>query len=76
MTVLVENGKDELGRSLWIYQVGDDGEKIPLREVCWPFGHEGADQWEIGVEAYACRPAKEAKDTLVAEFKDFDIKWV
>ncbi|KAJ0118747.1 hypothetical protein J7T55_013001 [Diaporthe amygdali] len=73
VTVLVENGQDVLGKSFWIYQVVD-GEKVPLREVCWVFGHGDPEKWEISVEAYACRPAKEAGD-LVVEFKDFDVQW-
>lgn len=76
VTVAVENGVDELGKSLWVYQVASGGEKIPLREVCWPFGHGGGDEWEVGVEAYACRPSKEASEELVVEFRDFEVKWV
>lgn len=86
VTVAVENGRDELGKSLWVYQVvvagggggGGGGEareeKVPLREVCWPFGHGG--EWELKVEAYACRPNKETKEELVVEFKGFEVKWV
>lgn len=75
VTVEVVNGKDELGKSLWVYQVvGED--KIPLREVCWPFGHGGGDAWDVTVEAYACRPNKETGEELSAQFKDFEVKWV
>lgn len=78
VTVAVESGRDELGRSLWAYQVVGDGrggeEKLPLREVCWPFGH--GDEWGLSVEAYACRPSKDAKEELVVEFKGFEVKWV
>lgn len=73
VTVLVENGQDELGKSLWVYQVVG-GDKVPLREVCWVFGHGGAGAWELSVEAYACRPAKDAGE-LVVEFKDLDVQW-
>lgn len=74
VTVAVENGRDEMGKSLWVYQVAAGGDKIPLREVCWPFGH--GDGWEATVEAYACRPAKDAEGELVVEFRDFEVKWV
>lgn len=74
VTVLVENGRDVLGKSFWIYQVVD-GEKVPMREVCWVFGHGDPDKWELSVEAYACRPAKDAGEDLEVEFKDFDVQW-
>jgi uncharacterized protein len=72
-TLLAQAETDELGNSLWIYQVVD-GEKIPMREVTWVYGLGDADKWELTVEAYACRPAKEAGD-LVVQFKDFDVQW-
>lgn len=73
VTVLVENGQDELGKSFWVFQVVE-GDKVPLREVCWVFGHGDAGKWELSVEAYACRPAKDAGE-LVVEFKDLDVQW-
>lgn len=73
VTVLVENGRDDLGKSLWVYQVVG-GEKVPMREVCWVFGHGDPEGWELSVEAYACRPAKDAGE-LVVEFKDLDVQW-
>lgn len=73
VTVEVATGKDELGRSLWVHQVVGD-EKIPLREVCWPFGL--GEGWEVTVEAYACRPNTEAGEELSAEFRDFEVKWI
>ncbi|KUI54595.1 hypothetical protein VP1G_01911 [Cytospora mali] len=75
VTVLVESGSDELGLSLWIYQVLRDGEKVPLREVCWVFGHGEPEGWEVAVEAYACRPEKGTGEELSVEFKDFDVQW-
>lgn len=76
VTVLVEAGSDELGQSLWVYQVvGDGGEKVPLREVCWVFGHGEPEKWELVVEAYACRPEKGTAEELTVEFKGFDVKW-
>ncbi|ROV98056.1 hypothetical protein VMCG_07053 [Cytospora schulzeri] len=74
VTVLVESGSDSLGQSLWVYQVVD-GERVPLREVCWVFGNGEPDKWEVAVEAYACRPEKGTAEELSVEFKDFDVKW-
>lgn len=74
VTVLVESGGDSPGKSLWVYQVLG-GEKVPLREVCWVFGHGEPDKWEVAVEAYACRPEKETGEKLSVEFKGFDVKW-
>lgn len=74
VTVRVESGRDELGRSLWVYQVSE-GEKVPLREVCWVFGHGEPEGWEIAVEAYACRPEKGTAEALSVEFRDFDVRW-
>lgn len=74
VTVLVENSEDNLGRSLWVYQLLAGGEKVPLREVCWPFGSTAGEEWDVSVEAYACRPA-EGKGDLTVEFKDFEVKW-
>lgn len=75
MTVAIESGRDELGQSLWVYQVLGDGQKVPLREICWPFAR-GAEAWMVTVEAYACRPNKETEELLEVEFKDFEVKWV
>lgn len=80
ITVAIENGTDELGKSLWVYQVisgvdcRKEEEKVPLREVCWVFGH-GAE-WELTVEAYACRPSKATAEELAVEFRGFEVKWV
>lgn len=77
VTVEVVSSGDELGRSFWVYQVvsSADGkeERLPLREVCWVFGLEG--EWEVGVEAYACRPNKETGEELVAELRGFELNW-
>lgn len=74
VTVLVERGRDDLGLSLWVYQVVGR-EKIPLREVCWVFGHGEPADWEVTVEGYACRPEKETVEELSVEFRDLKVKW-
>lgn len=72
VTVAIEKGGDEHGISLWVYQIVD-GEKIPLREICWVFG-DSPESWEISVSAYAARPKGETEE-LVVEFKDFEVQW-
>ncbi|KAE9400269.1 hypothetical protein BT96DRAFT_857554, partial [Gymnopus androsaceus JB14] len=61
-TIEVRREADELGSSLWVYELvlGDDGEvssRQPLREVTWFFAEE--EGWEIAISAMAARPAKE-----------------
>ena len=72
VTIAIEKGGDEHGISLWVYQVVD-GEKVPLREICWVFG-DSPEGWEVSASAYAARPKGE-KEELVVQFKDFDIQW-
>ncbi|PHH92908.1 hypothetical protein CDD83_3739 [Cordyceps sp. RAO-2017] len=60
--------------SLWVYHLGD-GDRHPLRELCWPFGEPAADGWELEVAAVVARPAKEAPGRLEAIFADFDVEW-
>lgn len=71
-TIIVEKENSELGLSWWIFQVDDAGEKMPLRQFCWPFGEEG---WQVEVGAAVARPDKELKEDLVAKFENFDVKW-
>ncbi|CAH0045758.1 unnamed protein product [Clonostachys solani] len=69
-TVSIQKQEDELGLSLWVYQlVGED--KVPLREINWPFGY--GDDWALSVDAYAAKPGK--GKPLVADFKDFQVVW-
>ncbi|KAK5996768.1 hypothetical protein PT974_02109 [Cladobotryum mycophilum] len=72
VTILVE--KSESGSCLWVYQVDGD-EKVPLREICWPFAENGGEGWELEVSAAVARPNKEVDGVLQAQFHDFDIKW-
>lgn len=60
-TIEVRREGDELGSSLWLYELilGEDGsvsKRVPLREVTWMFAEE--DGWTLEVSAMACRPAK------------------
>lgn len=74
-TIEVRRELDELGSSLWVYEIilGSDGEVLnrhPLREVTWFFAEE--EGWEVTVSAMAARPAKEGdilgETNLTVEF--------
>ncbi|KAJ3772685.1 hypothetical protein FB446DRAFT_735755 [Lentinula raphanica] len=79
-TIEVRREVDELGSSLWVYELvlgnsGDVLERHPLREVTWIFAEE--EGWEIGLSAMAARPAK-ADDVvgpkeLVVEFRNIEV---
>ncbi|KAB8303514.1 hypothetical protein EYC80_004925 [Monilinia laxa] len=74
VTVEVRREGDENGKGLWVYWV-KNGESIPLREVAWFFDAE--EEWDIGVGAMACRPAKgnaTDEENLEVKFWDFELK--
>jgi len=73
VTFSVEAGGDELGHSIWVYQLVGE-EKVPIREVCWVFGNELVG-WDVSVAAYAARPAKETQEELAVQFKGFTVGW-
>jgi uncharacterized protein len=73
-TLSVEKEEDEHGVSLWVYNIRDSGEKIPLREITWVFGHD-SEQWDLQVLAMAARPEKKASQELEVKVKDMEIKW-
>lgn len=75
VTVRVEREDGPTGTSLWIHRVGDDGEKTPMREVCWPFGTAAGEGWELEVAAAVARPAEDTADKLEASFDNFVVKW-
>ncbi|KAI9645427.1 hypothetical protein NHQ30_006166 [Ciborinia camelliae] len=73
VTVEVRKEGDENGKALWVYWLRD-GERIPIREVGWFFADE---EWNIGVGAMACRPAKEQAvngESLEVKFWDFELQ--
>ncbi|KAJ3733409.1 hypothetical protein DFJ43DRAFT_232037 [Lentinula guzmanii] len=79
-TIEVRRESDELGSSLWVYELvlggsGEILERHPLREVTWFFAEE--EGWEVSVSAMAARPAKKedvvGRKELVAEFKDVQV---
>lgn len=80
ITLSIEKHIDASGLSLWVYHVVDaDGgrgkTKIPMREVCWPFGEAASEGWELEVAAAVARPAKDTKDKFEAKFDHFDVEW-
>lgn len=67
-TIEARREKDQLGKSLWVYQVDGEGTRAPLREVNWVFAEE--EGWEVGVGGFVARPTKEGRGEmdLEAEF--------
>lgn len=74
VTLEMERSNDELGRSLWLYLLGEDGKRKPLREVNWILAAEleGKDV-ELELSAYAARPAK-VDGGLEVRFQDFRVQ--
>ncbi|KAF2116210.1 hypothetical protein BDV96DRAFT_573565 [Lophiotrema nucula] len=72
-TVEARREKDQLGKSLWVYQIvsdaeGKEVERRPLREVNWAFADE--EGWEVGIGGYVARPTTEGGDGMLeAEFE-------
>ncbi|OJD31411.1 uncharacterized protein BKCO1_4800013 [Diplodia corticola] len=63
VTVEARRETDELGTSLWVYQLvlGADGEVLerwPVRECGWWFAEEEGREWVVDVRAMAARPAE------------------
>ncbi|KAL0581080.1 hypothetical protein V5O48_000974 [Marasmius crinis-equi] len=79
VTIEVRREMDELGSSLWVYQIakGENNaeERTPLREITWFFAEE--EGWSVDVKAMAARPAKEGdvigEKDLVVEFEDAEV---
>ncbi|KAF2243751.1 hypothetical protein BU26DRAFT_523344 [Trematosphaeria pertusa] len=73
-TVEARRERDQLGKSLWVYQIisdeqGKEVERRPLREVNWVFADE--DGWNVGIGGYVCRPTTEGGEGLLeAEFEE------
>ena len=78
-TISIEKEKDGHGWSLWVYQVLEDGTKIPLREICWVYGdavgETPAIDWQLEVTAMAARPEKKATDALEVKVRDMEVRW-
>ncbi|KAK4194136.1 hypothetical protein QBC40DRAFT_260313 [Triangularia verruculosa] len=74
-TVSIQREGDDNGVGFWVYQILSTGEKIPVREICWVYGLDEVDQWDVKVEAMAARPAKGDLGELEVEVKDMSINW-
>jgi hypothetical protein len=74
-TISIEKEEDENGVSLWVYHVAKDGQKTPLREITWVFGHD-TEKWDVQVLAMAARPEKKATEDLEVSVKDMVVKWI
>ncbi|PNS17996.1 Hybrid signal transduction histidine kinase K [Sphaceloma murrayae] len=65
-TVLFEN---KTGDALWVYLIGEDGKRHPLREVTWWAGLDGEQEVQVGV--YGAKPSTEGK--LKVEYRHLEI---
>ncbi|KAH7018669.1 hypothetical protein B0J12DRAFT_746681 [Macrophomina phaseolina] len=76
VTVEVRRESDELGTSLWVYEVVG-GEERPLRECTWWFAEED-DGWVVDVRAMAARPAEKESvvgaEGLVVSFSGAEVE--
>lgn len=57
--------------ALWIFLVGKDGAKVPMREVAW--WPALSDDTELWIGPYAAKPAKE-KEQLTVHFDELEIE--
>lgn len=76
MTVEMERDVEEdgsWGPVLRILLVGDDGEKLPIREVTWAF-HDLDEDAEMWIGVYAAKPIKDERDELVVKLSDFKLE--
>ncbi len=69
-TIELENASDG---SLWVWLIGEGGQKLPLREVTW-WGDLAKDR-EIWIGVYVAKPAPHGEtDELVVKFDGLDIQ--
>ncbi|KAF4312802.1 hypothetical protein GTA08_BOTSDO11967 [Botryosphaeria dothidea] len=77
VTVEVRRETDELGTSLWVYEVVPGKEEEPLRECTWWFAEEG-EGWAVDVRAMAARPAEKESvvgaEGLVVSFSGVEVE--
>jgi regulation of enolase protein 1 (concanavalin A-like superfamily) len=80
--VTIEVEKHPKDGTLWIYSIGEKGERYPIREVTWAFADEnlkGKDgkEREIWVGVYACTPILEGRkgeeDALTVGFEGWEL---
>ncbi|PHH65081.1 hypothetical protein CDD81_3479 [Ophiocordyceps australis] len=80
LTMRIEREVEASGSCLWIHHVRrqeSTGQevKVPLRQLCWPYGEAAGDGWMLEVAAAVARPSKTTTDSLCATFCDFDVEW-
>ena len=75
ITIAVEPAEGEYLESVWVYLISPEGEKIPLREVCWFYVGDEGQEWDLEVAAYAARPEQNVSESLVVDFSGFDVTW-
>jgi len=69
-TIELENASDG---SLWVWLLGKDGQRKPLREVTWWGDLEPDAECWVGV--YAAKPAPHGeKNDLMVQFQDFSVE--
>ena len=73
----VEQG--EKTTSLWVYIVGADGKRKPIREITWVFDplDENEQRTPYGIGAYAAKPTPDAGNNdarLVVSFSNLEIE--
>jgi uncharacterized protein len=76
ITLQVEKAGDHHGTSFWVYYIGADQKKVPLREICWVYGDGDGSDVELEVSAYAARPESKASDkSLEVNYYELDVVW-
>ncbi|KAH7312818.1 hypothetical protein BKA65DRAFT_147379 [Rhexocercosporidium sp. MPI-PUGE-AT-0058] len=79
-TVTLEMERNRVEGTFWIYVIGGDGKRIPLRENTWilsPEGNGGSPDREAWVGVFAATPIMEGRDkdgALSVEFKDWELE--
>lgn len=76
MTVEFEREREEDGKwgtVLRVLLVGEDGAKMPIREVTWAFWDVDESE-ELWVGMYAAKPISDEREWLSVDFKDFAVE--
>ena len=77
MTVEMEREQEEdgsWGSVLRILLVGEDGEKMPIREITWAF-HDVDESEEMWVGMMAAKPTADEREELVVTLEGFEIEF-
>ncbi|CZT09979.1 uncharacterized protein RAG0_14583 [Rhynchosporium agropyri] len=78
--VTIELEREKENGTLWVYAIGEDGGRTPLREITWilsPQGNGGSPDREAWVGIYAATPILEGRDkngALCVEFRDWELE--